>query len=64
MTRPDPAKLAEAQRAGDAARAGSAFPAETWVRRLAPASGRGQREQLLEALSPAMRDAAEAWNRR
>lgn len=54
-------RIRYAQEAGAAARAGT-FRAET--RPLPAATGAEQRRQLLESLSPAMREAAAAWARR
>lgn len=57
----DPARIAAAQAAGEAQRV---RPVREWTASLPPASNRQQRAALLESLSPAMRAAAEAWERR
>lgn len=62
MTRtPDPDRIATAHREGEAQRE---RPVREWTPNLPPATAPGQREALLATMSPAMREAAEAWNRR
>ena len=62
--RPDPERIRQAHAAGDAARSARNVAGDEWLRRLPPTSNRGQRQALLETMTPAMREAVEAWEGR
>lgn len=64
MRRADRARIREAKEAGEAARLGRVVPSSDWATRLGSTPGRDQRAALLESLTTAVRDAAEAWHRR